>query len=614
MTKINTFNIGSVCRDEFLTVCTNATQQQLEFAEKVCNSMYASTLQTDKQVHVVTVRCGFGKSIAQKTFLNHITDDEFAFTKEQWGLLTQLGVIYVTDRIGRLEEVYGYGNIMEHCYLLSSESNCNIAVEEQIVDQQYYPILLMTTQRYFQMDVAGIRALKKWRNYTGEHERKLIIFDEKPQFIDMFSLSANELHRVENALVNVLEYEGKGRLIASFGEIKSEVLHEWDELSMYLSENKIKKSYTWVPADNQAIDSAEFYSLVKNVNLPDHVMQTIAAIKRRKSNGCFYVNAQTGKVQNRYYTIPMNNLDKILLEDFSYWIFDATAYNDIEYLALSNRLPFDFFVANDIRKENCQIVLTNFNTSRNKMDDEKQEKLLSYLSSQSKDTVIITYKFFENIIQKEYPEYATMHFGNTRGNNSLREATKLLQIGLNRQHDRDYLGVLLELYPEERERLNTMSRPEIDSYIKEITHMSSVLYNDERMNAIMISKIATDLEQNIFRSKIRQFGSDEFVRTEVICSAKYSAVFEMALEKYGIPYEVNEESFEEKRAAREGSHAQKVLDCLEQIPVMTEFTTRDLYQKAGLTAKQFDKVRNTHEINDLLDSYRTGRGRYMKFF
>lgn len=574
--------------------------------------MYASTLQTDKRIHVVDVRCGFGKGIAQQTFLNHITDNEFAFTKDEWGMLKQAGAIYVTDRKDRLERIFEYGGIAKHCYWLQTEADCQIPLEEQIVEQQEYPILIMTTQRYFQMAPSGLRGLKKWRNQDSEQERKLVIFDEKPQFIDIYTLSIKHLHSVGEALMNVLEYEGKGRLLESFEAVEREIFQEWDELSFYISEQQLKSHYTWVPADTESASETEFYTLVKDVKLPDHISQTIRAIRYRKSNGCFYVNVPTSKTQNRYYEIPMNNLDKFLLEDYSYWVFDATAGIDIEYIRLVDRLPFEYFFADDMRDENCQVVLTDLNTSKNKMDEEKYEMLLDYIAVLPKDTVIITYQEFEKKIKTEFPQYLTLHLGNTRGNNSLKDATRLLQIGLTRPRERYFLGMFLELYPEERHMLNAMEQNDIDEYIKNVTHLSSVMFSDERMNEILISMMAVDLEQNVFRSKLRQFGSNEFVRIEIICSAKYAPVLDKVFNKWGLKYEINTDSFKKLDNVRSDSHAKQVLDALEEMPFYKPFKTKDLYKAAGLTAKQFDKVRTTHGINELLLSYKIGHGLYMK--
>jgi len=252
------------------------------------------------------------------------------------------------------------------------------------------------------------------------------------------------------------------------------------------------------------------------------------------------------------------------------------------------------------------------NTSRSKMDKEKQEMLLDYVATQSKDTVIITYQDFEKKIKTEFPQHLTLHLGDTRGNNSLKDATNLLQIGLIRPNDRYFLGLFLELYPEERNILNAMEQKDIDEYIKNVTHLSSVMFSDERMNEILISTMAVDLEQNIFRSKLRQFGSNECIIIEIICSAKYAPVLDKVFDKWGIAYEINDESFKKKNNIRNDSHAKRILDYLDEMSILTKFTTNDLYTGAGLTRKQFEKVRTTHEIKALLDSYRVGRGKYVK--
>ena len=60
------------------------------------------------------------------------------------------------------------------------------------------------------------------------------------------------------------------------------------------------------------------------------------------------------------------------------------------------------------------------------------------------------------------------------------------------------------------------------------------------------------------------------------------------------------------------SNRQQTAHYLLMIPADKPFKTKDLYKAAGLTSKQFDKVRTTHGINELLLSYKIGHGLYMK--
>lgn len=592
-----------------MSIYPEATQQQLNFTEQVCNEMYQTMIQNDKKIHVVPARCGFGKGNTQKAFLNHLLDVD----NDDWGnSLLSKGAIFVTDRKSRLEELYSYKNISKHSYWIRAESDCQIPLQEQFVEQQRYPVLLMTTQRYFQMDSSAIRALKKWRDEEDkEFERSVVIFDEKPYFLETMHLDIKNIDRVEAALFQLPENNLKDTIIGEFTRLKQEIFQEWSVMTEYLQKHSMK-NYTWIVPDRSEVTETKFYKLARQVDLSDNILNIITAIRRRKLHGCFYVNQKKGANQDRYYKIPMDNQSKFLTQEFCYWIFDASACNDIEYKLLADRLPFTYFEVDDKKSENCQVVLYDYNTSRSSLTVDREEKLIGYVETTPVDTVIITYSTLESKVRKETQRKKTMHFGDTKGYNDFKDAANLLQIGLNRQDDLYYLGVYLELYPEELEKINQMAQDDIVKFIEETTELSMGDFVNQCMQEIMISKISTDFEQNIFRTKLRQFGNNDFVRIEVICSKRYEKVLTDTLKRYEIIYEIDEEEFHTIKRPREGSHADKIWNYLDSLASGMAFTTKDIYAATGLTKKQFEKASATYGITEELAMYRVGRGRYVK--
>lgn len=599
-----------------------ATRQQLDFAENICVEMYMSMVQNDEKIHVVPARCGFGKGNTQKVFLNHLQDAVKEFLGKP---MSPMGVIFVTDRKARLEELYKFENIAQYSYWLQAESDCKIPLMEQFVEQQNYPVLMMTTQRYFQMDTSAIRALKKWKNEEGEWERTLVIFDEKPYFLQSLDLNDDMLNRVENALFHLpeelmfLDEEeletkniSKNNVLSCFVQLKQDVFHEWEELTEFLKDNS-EKRYTWLPPQEEEPSSSEFYEMIKKIGLSDDVRNAITAIRRRKKNGCFYVNNKTGTKQNRYYKIPMDNLSKFLTEDFSYWVFDATAYNDIEYELLADRLPFELYEVDDTKEENSKATHLVYNTSKANMAvAEKAKPVIEYANDCPASTLIITYKNIEQKINRRKPECRTMHFGDTKGYNDYKDVTEFLQIGVNRQDDLYYFSTYLELYPKEMEKINTLSPDDILIYIEQITWLERGNFENEKIQNIMLSKIATDFEQNIFRTKLRQFGSSDEVNIKIICAKEYKKAISPVLRRYGISLDVDEQTFYIEPGLRDGSHAFQILTYLASLPVGAEFTTKDIYAETGLSKHQFDKAKETHGIREILTLWRTSKGRYRK--
>ncbi len=618
-------DIGLLCWNEVLSLYPDTTQKQLIFTKAICEKMFESIYWNDNKIHVVPARCGFGKGNVQKAFLNNITQ-YYLFCETVWDYepirnRPYRGVIFVTDRNSRLEELFKYDTVSTNCYWLRSEKDSKIPLAQQFVDQQQFPILIMSTQRYFQMDPTAIRALKRWKNEEGDQERTLIIFDEKPYFLQTLDLNDEILNKVENALFHLpeelksLDYTeelNKNQIISDFTHLKYEIFQEWENLTTFLQHNT-EKRYTWIPPTTEEPSSSEFYETIKKVRLSDDIKNTITAIQRRKKNGCFYVNTATGRKQDRYYKIPMDNLSKFLTADFSYWVFDATAYNDVEYELLADRLQFEFYKVDDTKVESSKATHLVYNTSKSNMaNKEKAEPVIEYVNTCADDTVIITYKELEQKIKRNKRKYKMMHFGDTKGYNDYRDATEYLQIGVNRQDDLYYFCTCLSLYPDMLAQMNSLSPEAILAYIEKNTKLDQGRFVNEKMQKILLSKVATDFEQNIFRTKLRQFGSDDTVDIKIICSDMYGKAITPVLKRYGISLTVDRETFYIEPGARDGSHADLILTYLASLDSGSVFTTQDIYNATGLSKHQFDKAKETHGIRAILTVWRTSKGKYRK--
>jgi len=621
-------DIGLLCWHEVLSLYPNTTQKQQQFTKKICEKLFEAIYWNDNKIHVVSARCGFGKGNVQKAFLNNITKYSLVcdtvWDYEPIRNRPYRGVIFVTDRNSRLEELYQYDSIAEKCYWLRSENDCGIPLVQQFIDQQQYPILLMSTQRYFQMDSASIRALKRWRNEDGDQERTLVIFDEKPYFLQSLDLNDDMLNRVESALFHLpeelksvddyTEEIDKNAVIYGFTKLKQEIFDEWQTMTAFLRENSNKR-YTWLPPEKEEVSSTEFYEMIKKIAISDNIKNTITAIRRRKNNGCFYVNNKTGKKQNRYYKIPMDNLSKFLTDDFSYWIFDATAYNDIEYKLLADRLPFEFYEVDDARNENSKVTHLIYNTSKTNMKiDEKRQPVLEYVDECSSSILIITYQEIEQKLKRRKVKHKTMHFGDTKGYNDYRDTTELLQIGVNRQDELYYFSTYIELYPKVLTEINSLSLEDALFYVEQATQLERGIFLNEDMQKIMLSKIATDFEQNIFRTKLRQFGCDDSIDIRIVCSEFYREAIASVLQRYGIRYEIDNQTFYVEPEPRKDSHAFLILAYLSSLEPGIEFTTKDIYKATELSKHQFDKAKETYGIREILTSWRISKGKYRKPF
>ena len=121
------------------------------------------------------------------------------------------GLLVVTDRTNRFDD---YLNPMDESVKSFLHANMDrIAVMTAATKNQYqethtqYPVLLMTTQRYFAMEKKEILQYLTW----GENQqRDLIIFDEKPDLYFRFDLSLAAMNQFEAAFILGIEgNEGK---------------------------------------------------------------------------------------------------------------------------------------------------------------------------------------------------------------------------------------------------------------------------------------------------------------------------------------------------------------------------------------------------------------------
>ncbi|MCI6496022.1 MAG: hypothetical protein MSA01_03055 [Anaeromassilibacillus sp.] len=164
-------------------------------------------------VTVFPLPCGTGKS----EYIRYLISD---------ALIKGYGLIVITDEIDRLngytkstnEELQTYlEKNQDRIALLKSET---ISAEIKTVHKK--PIILMSTQRYFGLD------LPELKSFT--HSRKKIVFDEKPFIFEIEKITINKLNTVDTVLKEVLNdtvnQSDKETLIECWASIISKLQNE----------------------------------------------------------------------------------------------------------------------------------------------------------------------------------------------------------------------------------------------------------------------------------------------------------------------------------------------------------------------------------------------------
>ena len=219
----------------------DVAEKQVEFAKKMTEKIF--DLDLDNKIEVNYNRCGMGKSTLIKAILNQLVNNYLYMGEvpRKWQKDPfNYGAIVITDRLERLEDIANYrtnGNegLYDRCYLMKYAKedeeqlykNQRKEFLEQLQEQSKYPIVLISTQKYFKMKESERKLLYKWNNGT----RRLLMCDEKPPIISTEIIDERYLSNIKVALEELPK-----------GEDKLELIEYWNSFYSYI--DNIRDNYT----------------------------------------------------------------------------------------------------------------------------------------------------------------------------------------------------------------------------------------------------------------------------------------------------------------------------------------------------------------------------------
>ncbi len=158
----------------------------------------AADEETRDKVSVLPLMCGTGKSTAIRHKIKQVIE-----SLDETGAGD--GIIVMTDTLAGLESYIKPENDkpLREYFKSHKDKICLVTAEnaeEAIKKQQYCPVLLMTTQRYFKLTKSKIKSFLSWE----KGKRSLIIFDEMPFLIENHNLDRPLLTHLEDELLRVL--------------------------------------------------------------------------------------------------------------------------------------------------------------------------------------------------------------------------------------------------------------------------------------------------------------------------------------------------------------------------------------------------------------------------
>ncbi len=586
---------------KFKETITDYTDEQLQFAEGMTEKLLLDS--DTSKVNVVPANCGLGKSILIRCYIKA----HLHYIRENMnGNYEGEGFVVVTDLLKRFNEFEDEEELEKFYYLMKNERDENF--QEQIQEQNNYPILLMTTQKYFKLKEDERDFIFKWRY----GERKTIFFDEKPSFFNVNEIDKDLINAIDSEIGKMFEDEDKNFLNTELIYLRDYLESEWYRLT---SQSKGDVICYWKGnRKNLTTDDDRFLKLVKELSQDNQ--DKVEALKDVLVDGAIFVNKKTkGASDNRrlFFTVKDNKSAFYLNQDRAkFWVFDATADVDVEY----HRNYIDMLNIEHKQDYNVNIKNINIGTSRNVMRNNKATKniLNNYIrDNYNANTLLVSYMEYVKNVDTDNKEY----FNNLKGLNVYRHKIKYAQIGLNRFSDIAYLQILLSLNSEiiDCVKQNPNTSDEIFEILLDMEYGN---FTHDKMNQIMYSKLLVDIEQNMFRTKLREYSNQDIIKVDLFYNAKTYEQLNILLEKRlntKITVAVPDIFLEHQIISRDNkelSVAQKIVKWFKNNEGYGEIRTKELLELCEVTNNQFSGAkRDNNSFNNYIKSKQIKRGWYV---
>ena len=549
---------------------------------------------------VFPLPCGVGKS----EYIKYLISD---------ALNKNYGLIVVTDEVERLnsytaaqdEQLTEY--IQRNIHRISILNSSTIATEAKILYSK--PIVLMCTQRYFDLSIDEIK------HYTAT--RKKIIFDEKPYIFVTYKLTIEALNNVDSALKEGLDdtvnQSDKALLVSGWETISTALQTALKENEALNTDYKREEYFNFSTFTD--VQTAEvFFSLVGKYKsqlrrYSAGITKIIDAVEQLMTEGV--ITSQKAKYKNsgnsydNYFTVLINNIHKLTATDAAVFVLDGTSDISPEYdLNCVKKVDCHKFQP-DLRCLTINIV--NVNTSKDRLTksgdkiDSLIETIIEYIKSQPQNiNTVFTYKGIADNFKDLFDN--VNWFGNIKGTNQYREVCHICQVGLNRYPDLTYM-----LYANAIGQFNNRS-----------TGFNNRIYDKETIDDIRCRLILADIEQNLYRCKIRNKDNKENCTYTLVCNVDersrifeaYRPLLDMIKARYKsfgatVRYIETPVQFKllkaKERKTQNKTTVQKFEEWIRKQPEGRIFKRADIMSECNINESQFKDLKNT----DILNGYKT---------
>ena len=541
----------------------NCSEQQLKFYND-CSKLIFGELKDSSPV-LIPAKCGFGKTTFLKSMINTVINE----IKNNKLSEEFLPMIIVQERLEDLKDLCKdinklgkYHNKNPYIFLLEgwndklacindfppesikesyakcNSVNCNVfkkcKLKTQYVNATKSPILAITTARLSHITNNNeLNKYTKFKNGDGtEALRNKLIIDEKPKFIRNEVINSKLTRELKGF---VEEYNNKTPKRKNFEiEMENYFLEELNTIENYL--NKQREEYK------------DFENLIinfdKSVIKQEFVDKWREHIKKKNPDFDLLLEifnepllwSKRGNSSN-YHLIAHNNFNT---EDIDTFIFDGTAeitleykseYNNFKYLKINDYKDYSHLTFHIIRENFSKHSLKN--EKKKKDEKSKMELACEWINFNFKEkTYVVSYSDYKKELAEKFEKNKYViqmkvkgkkmfpYFGNTKGRNEWAECKKMVQIGWYRYDNATYISQFLSLNPDflkyikelyERYLINDEHKEKLFDLLDSITPSKNGQFSNIELQKYMLRKMIIDLEQEVYRTHVREFTSSEEV-------------------------------------------------------------------------------------------------------
>lgn len=591
--------------------------KQKEFIETLVKHIYENN---DNNIEVVPARCGMGKSTAINSILYRLVNGIFGETTTP---INGYGAILVTDSLERLEKTYEYKKLKNFTYLMKYNNDIIEAenrndFREQVKEQFKYPIILLTTQKYFKMTKEERNILYKW--YGGT--RELCLMDEKPYLTKTIEINERYLADISVSLDEIKKCDDKVYILKTWKSI-------YNNLDVIREAMADKYTTMWLKNSKKCLlfsedEDKKFFDLLSKY-VKSCVYDDVLRLKDIYTQGCLFIASNNIDTDNsRKFILLYNNMDKFDVDKCKYYILDATAKFDIDY-KIDKRIKY---MAIDDKKEDkdIRVNMIPFSTSQKKLKETGEYSntnvIANWINKNFTNVLVacnrgsngVIYNKLNKLLKTNNIEY----FGNIKGKNSYESLNEMVHIGFNRFSDVTYLESYIILY-DMASKFNKSANEDILEEINTLLKTEKGQFIDLKMKTVFVSKCVVDTVQNVMRIKCRHFTNTDKCNIWIITSKYYEDIVLRVADNIGADFKTFlPKEFEDVKVmsrkpmeGKEMTNPQKVMKYLNSLDKGAVIKTKDIYNKTGLTSKEFDKAKKNENVSKWFKEHTIKRGQYI---